>query len=267
MKGRLHNAFSRAAKRRRAAFIPYLTAGDPSLPRTLGLVAALERAGADLIELGVPFTDPIADGPVIQRASERALAAGTTLASVLHLVREIRYRSEIPIVLFTYFNPVHRYGISRFAVDAASAGVDAVLLTDAPAEEARPVWEALRGVELDLVPLVAPTSTRKRIKAAKALAGAFVYLVARTGVTGPRERLEGGLAEQVRLVRRLTGSRVAVGFGISTPDQVHAVARVADGVVVGSAIVARIGELGEAATLEREIEGFARTLAMATVRS
>ncbi len=267
MSRRIRDAFTRAARKRRAAFIPYLTAGDPTVPRTVALVSALERAGADIVELGVPFTDPIADGPVIQRASERALAAGTTLAAVLHLVREVRYRSEIPIVLFTYFNPVHRYGTARFAVDAASAGVDAVLLTDVPVEEARPVWEALRGVEVDLVPLVAPTSTRRRIKATRAVAGAFVYFVARTGVTGMRDRLASGLAEQVRLVRRLTGTRVAVGFGISTADQVHEVARIADGVVVGSALVSRIGELGDTPALEREVEAFARSLALATVRS
>ncbi|NWG01137.1 MAG: tryptophan synthase subunit alpha [Thermoanaerobaculaceae bacterium] len=266
MRRRIRDAFVRASRKGRAAFVPFLTAGDPSLERTPALVAALERAGADIVELGVPFSDPIADGPVIQRASERALAAGATLGTVLQVVREIRFRSEIPLVLFSYFNPIHRYGLARFAVDAAAAGVDAVLVTDAPVEEARPLWETLSSVGVDLIPLVAPTSTRRRIKAVKALAGAFVYFVARTGVTGMREVLEGGLGEQVRLVRRLAGTRVVVGFGISNPEQVHAVARLADGVVVGSALVARIAELGNTPELEGEIEGFARSLAAATVR-
>lgn len=266
MSRRIRDAFARAAKRKRAAFIPFIVAGDPAMGRTLGIIRALERAGADLIEVGVPFSDPIADGPTIQRASERALSAGTTLTGVLHLVRELRYVSEIPVVLFTYFNPVHAYGLSRFAIDAASSGVDAVLLTDAPAEEARPAFEVLQRADVDLVPLVAPTSTRRRMKAAKALAGEFVYLMARAGVTGARDSVEAGLAERVRLVRSTTGSRVAVGFGISTAEQVHTVARVADGVVVGSAIVARIGELGDCPELEAEVEAFARSLAMATVR-
>ncbi|MFI5166770.1 MAG: tryptophan synthase subunit alpha [Thermoanaerobaculales bacterium] len=263
---RLDHAFARAAKARRAAFIPYISAGDPSPAHTLVLVRALERAGADLVELGVPFSDPIADGPTNQRAAERALAQGTTLSSVLEIVRELRYVSELPVVLFTYFNPVHAYGLSRFAVDAASAGVDGVLFTDVPAEEAAPPHDALANVGLDLVPLLAPTSTRERIKAVRKLAGSFVYFVSRAGVTGVRDHLEEGLEDQVRLVRKLTRTRVAVGFGVSTPEQVQRVARFADGVVVGSAIVDLIGELGNRAELPGEIESFARSLALATRR-
>ena len=263
---RIERAFRRAEKAKRAAFIPYVTAGDPSLEQTLAVARALDRAGADVLELGVPFTDPIADGPTNQRAAERALAAGTTLGGVLQLVRELRYSSEIPVVLFTYFNPVHAYGLARFAVDAAAAGVDGVLLTDVPAEEARPICESCRHGGIEPVLLLAPTSTRARIKAVRKLAGSFVYYVARTGVTGTRDRLAAGLEEQVRSVRRLCGRRVAVGFGVSTPEQVHRVASFADGVVVGSAIVDRIAEHGDRPGLADEVGAFARSLALATRR-
>jgi tryptophan synthase alpha chain len=263
---RIERAFARARKGKRAAFIPYVTAGDPTPARTVVLARALERAGADLLELGVPFTDPIADGPTNQRAAERALAQGTTLSTVLGLVRELRFSSALPVVLFSYFNPVHAYGLARFSVDAAAAGVDGVLFTDVPAEEAGPAWEALQRVGMELVPVVAPTSTRERVRAVRKLVGSFVYFVARTGVTGMRDSLEEGLEGQVRMVKKLTHSRVAVGFGVSTPEQVSRVAQFADGVVVGSALVQRIGEIGDAPELPGEIEAFARSLVLATRR-
>lgn len=266
MSRRLDLAFARAAKARRAAFIPYITAGDPTLRQTLALVAALERAGADIVELGVPFTDPIADGPTNQRAAERALAQGTTLAGVLQLVRELRFDSQVPVVLFTYYNPVHAYGLARFAIDAAGAGIDAVLFTDVPVEEAQPAWESLKRVGVDLVLLVSPTSTKARVKAARRLPGSFAYFISRTGVTGTRERLEEELEDQVRLVRRLMKRRVAVGFGVSTPDQVSRIAKFADGVVVGSALVGHIAELGDQPQLAAEIEAVARRFAVATSR-
>jgi len=263
---RLERAFSRAAKAKRAVFIPYITAGDPSLDVSLTLALALERAGADVLELGVPFSDPIADGPTNQRAAERALASGTTLVGVLDVVRRLRVRSEVPIVLFTYLNPVHAYGLARFAVDAAAAGVDGVLFTDVPVEEARPAWEALDRVGIDLVPLAAPTSTRERLRATRKLAGAFIYYVSRTGVTGASQHLPETLADQVKAVKKLTRRRVAVGFGVSTPEQVARVASFADGVVVGSALVERIAELASSPSLVGEIEAFARSLAHATRR-
>jgi tryptophan synthase alpha chain len=266
VKGRLEQVFAHARKKRRAAFIPYITAGDPTAGRTVVLARALERAGADILELGVPFTDPIADGPTNQRAAERALAQGTTLSSVLGIVRELRFSSTIPVVLFSYFNPVHAYGLARFAVDAAAAGVDGVLFTDVPVDEADAAWEALKRVGIELVPLVAPTSTRERVKAVRKLAGSFVYFVAHTGVTGARASLEEGLEDQVRMVRKLTKSRVAVGFGVSTPEQVSRISQFADGVVVGSALVQRIGELGDVAELPGEVEALARNLALATRR-
>ena len=266
MSGRIERAFTRARKAKRAAFIPYITAGDPNPGRTVVLARALERAGADILELGVPFTDPIADGPTNQRAAERALARGTTLSGVLGIVRELRYSSELPVVLFTYFNPVHAYGLARFAVDAAAAGVDGVLFTDVPVDEAAAAHGALKRVGIDLVLLVAPTSTRARVKAVRRLAGSFVYFVARAGVTGARASLEEGLEEQVRLVRTLTKARVAVGFGVSTPEQVTRIAQFADGVVVGSALVDRIGDLGDAPELPGEVEALARSFALATRR-
>lgn len=266
MSGRIERAFSRAAKARRAAFIPYITAGDPSVEQTLALGKALEQAAVDILELGVPFTDPIADGPTNQRAAERALASGTTLAGVLQMVRRLRYTSELPIVLFTYYNPVHAYGLARFAVDAAAAGIDGVLFTDLPAEEAVPAAQSLGRVGIELVPLLAPTSTKARMKAVRKLAGTFVYLVSRTGVTGARAHLEAGLEAQVRQVRSVTKRRVAVGFGVSTAEQVHRVASFADGVVVGSALVERIAQIGDDPGLADEVAGFARSLAAATRR-
>ena len=266
MSRRIELAFARAAKQKRAAFIPYITAGDPAPGATVGIVRALERGGADLVELGVPFTDPIADGPTNQRAAERALAGWTTLGTVLQMVHELRYASELPVVLFSYYNPIHAYGLQRFAVDAAAAGVDGVLLTDAPVEEARPAWDVLKRVGISLILLLAPTSTRARVKAVRKLASGFVYFVARAGVTGVQESLAKELEPQVRLVRKLTGQRVAVGFGISTPEQVNRVAHFADGVVVGSAIVDRIAELGDRPSLSGEIESFARSLSLATRR-
>jgi tryptophan synthase alpha chain len=266
VRGRIEQAFARARKGRRAAFIPYIAGGDPAAGRSVVLARALERAGADVLALGVPFTDPIADGFATRRAFERALAQGTTLSTVLGIVRELRFSSTVPVVLFTYFNPVHAYGLARFAVDASTAGVDAVLLTDVSVDEAGAGWEALRQVGIELVLPVAPTSTRERVKAVRKLAGSFVYFAARTGAAEASPRVEDGLEDQVRLVRKLTRSRVAVSFGGVTPEQVSRISQFADGVVVGSALVGRIGDLGDVAELPGEIEALARSLALATRR-
>jgi len=263
---RLEEAFRAAKRNGRAAFIPYITAGDPNLEATIGLVRALVRAGADVIELGVPFSDPIADGPTNQRAAERSLAAGTTLAGVLASVEVIRRDLEIPIVLFTYANPVMRYGVEQFAEDASAAGIDGVLFTDVPAEEMAPFEEKLSANGLDLVMLVTPTSDRRRMKAAARFGGGFLYLVSRTGVTGARQDLDAELAANVRMARKASKLPVAVGFGISSSDQVARVAAMADGVVVGSAIVSRIGALGSCEELVGEVEEFTRTLSEACKR-
>ena len=258
---RLGEVFRNAKREKRAVFIPYITAGDPSLERSIEIVRALARAGAGVIELGVPFSDPIADGPTNQRAAERSLAAGTTLSGVLAAVEVIRQDLEIPIVLFTYANPVLRYGIEAFAEDAVTAGVDGVLFTDVPAEEMASFEEQISARDIDLIMLVTPTSTRQRMKAAARFGGGFLYLVSRTGVTGVRRELDGGLADTIRMARKASRLPVAVGFGISTPEQVATVAEKADGVVVGSAIVSRIGAMGDCDELIGEVENFASELA------
>jgi len=260
---RIEAAFRTAKRNGRATFIPYITAGDPNLEATVELVRGLSRAGADVIELGVPFSDPIADGPTNQRAAERALAAGTTLGGVLAAVEVIRQDLEIPIVLFSYANPVVRYGIGRFAEDAAAAGIDGVLFTDVPAEEMAPFEEELSASGLDLIMLVTPTSDRRRMKAAARFGGGFLYLVSRTGVTGVREGLDAELSSNIRTARKASKLPVAVGFGISSPEQVAGVAALADGVVVGSAIVSRVGALGACDELVDEIEAFSAELSAA----
>lgn len=243
-------------KRGRKALVTYVTAGDPCPDRTPDLVAALERGGADLIELGVPFSDPIADGPVIQRGSERALKAGTTVKKVLEIARRIRSKSEIPLILFTYLNPVQRYGLEALARDAKAAGIDGCLLTDLSVEEASPYIAVMRAASLDTVFLAAPTSTPERMKLVAEYSTGFVYLVSRTGVTGERETLSDSLGPLVAAMRATTKLPLAAGFGISTPQQAAAVAKIADGVVVGSAVVRLIEQnAGEAA-----LETFARSL-------
>jgi tryptophan synthase alpha chain len=260
---RIGDAFRAARRAKRAAFVPYITAGDPNLERTVDLVRALARTGADVLELGVPFSDPIADGPTNQRAAERALASGTSLAGVLAAVELVRRELELPVVLFSYANPVLRYGLERFARDAAAAGVDGMLFTDVPAEEMAPFGEVFGSAGIDLIMLVTPTSSRRRMKAAARHGGGFLYLVSRTGVTGARQDLEAELESNVRNARKASKLPVAVGFGISTPEQVARVARLADGVVVGSAIVSRIGALGDVEELIGDVEQFAATLANA----
>jgi tryptophan synthase alpha chain len=263
---RISSAFRSARKERRAALIAYFTAGDPNLEQTPVLARALHRAGADVLELGVPFSDPIADGPTNQQAAERALAAGTTLEGVLAAVTVIRARDELPVVLFTYANPVLRYGIDRFAEDAAAAGVDGVLFTDVPDEEMGRFEPALKRCGLDPVLLVTPTSTRDRIKAASRHGGGFLYLVSRTGVTGARGELDVDLARNIRTTRKLSRLPVAVGFGISTPSQVAEVAAQADGVVVGSAIVDRIARCHGGDDLPAVVQRFVTPLAEACRR-
>jgi len=239
--GAIASAFARCRAERRAAFIPFLMAGDPDLATTERLLAALAEGGADLIELGVPFSDPIADGPVNQRAAARALAAGTTLSRVLELVARNRDKLGVPVVLFSYFNPIHARGVERFAEQAAASGVDGVLCVDLPPEEAAAEYTpALAAAGVDPVFLLAPTSDRERIAAVDRAAAGFIYYVSRTGVTGERAELARELVRGVKRARRRVHLPLAVGFGISTPEQVAAVGEIADGVVVGSALVAEV---------------------------
>ncbi len=256
--------FERCRDERRAAFIPYLTAGDPDFETSGRLLEALAAGGADLIELGVPFSDPIADGPVNQRAAARALAGGATLSGVLDLVARHRDKLGVPMVLFTYFNPILAAGIERFAERAEASGVDGVLCVDLPPEEAaEELIPALRARDLDSVFLLAPTSDRKRIRRVAEASTGFVYYVSRTGVTGARDELPKELLKEAKRMRRKLAQPLAVGFGISSPEQVKAVAKVADGVVVGSALVRIVEESAGDPALAERIESEVRRLAAA----
>ena len=257
---RIAELFAELERKRRKAFIACIAAGDPTPDDTVRLVAALEAGGADLIELGVPFSDPIADGPVIQRASDRALRAHTTLGRVLAMVRETRRRSQIPIILFSYLNPLLRYGFERLANDASEAGVDGVLLTDLSVEEAQAPVEQLRRFGLDTVFLAAPTSTERRLELVANHSSGFVYLVSRTGVTGEQQSVSASVRPLIERMRRLTNSPLAVGFGVSTPRQVEEVASLADGVVVGSALVRLIETHSSSPELAKRLEEFTRAL-------
>jgi tryptophan synthase alpha chain len=234
---RIGERFRRLREQGRKGFVGFVTAGDPSLDRTVEVAGEMERAGVDVLELGVPFSDPLADGPIIQRSSERALARGVTLARVLEAVRRIRKRSDLPLVLFSYFNPLLRYGLPALAREAAAAGVDGVLVTDLPPEEADGWLEAARGAGLDTVFLAAPTSPDERLRRVTEASRGFVYAISRTGVTGERDALSDDARPLLARIKALTAEPVALGFGISSPGQVAAAASVADAVVVGSALV------------------------------
>jgi tryptophan synthase alpha chain len=243
--GRIGESFARRKAEGRAAFVPFLTAGDPSLGRTVEAAVELQEAGADVLELGVPFSDPLADGPVIQRSSERALGRGVTLEVVLGVAGRIRERSELPLLLFSYYNPLLQRGLERLAGEAAAAGVDGVLVTDLPPEEADEWLAAARRADLDTVFLAAPTSPPERLRRVAEASRGFVYAISRTGVTGERRALSDEAAPLVERLRGLTGVPVALGFGLSNPEQVAEAARVADGVVVGSALVRFLEEQPE----------------------
>ncbi len=257
---RIAALFARLKREGRKGLIAYITAGDPSPDRTPALVEALERGGADLIELGVPFSDPIADGPVIQHAGHRALEAGTTVRKVLEIAAEIRTRSEIPLLLFTYLNPVMRYGLEKLSRDAKAAGIDGCLLTDASVEEAGSYVHVMRAAGLDTVFLAAPTSTPRRLRLVAEYSTGFVYLVSRTGVTGERDSVSNSVAPLVKAMREVTNLPLAVGFGVSTPEHVAQIGKQAEAVVVGSAIMRLIERNAGNASLEIQIESFIREL-------
>jgi tryptophan synthase alpha chain len=239
---RIEKAFKRLKKAGGKAFIPYIMAGDPSLERTKEIVLMFEECGADIVELGVPFTDPLADGPTIQRASERALKEGVTLKKVIAFVKDLRETTQIPIALMTYYNPVFKYGDEDFVRDAKDAGVDGMIVPDLPPDEAENLIKLSRKVNLDTIFLLAPTSTDDRIKKVVKASKGFIYYVSITGITGARLLFDGSIEALISEIRKYTQRPVAVGFGVSTPEESSAVARVSDGVIVGSAIVKRLNE-------------------------
>jgi tryptophan synthase alpha chain len=267
MTSRITRLFERLREQHRSGLIAYITAGDPSPERTPSFVEALERGGADLIELGVPFSDPVADGFVIQRAMERALAAGSTLDSTLEVARRIRARSEVPLLLFGYLNPLLRRGFDKLARDAVESGIDGCLITDLSVEEARAYVPRLREAGLDTVFLAAPTSTERRLKLVAEYSSGFVYLVSRTGVTGERDSLSDSVRPLVEATRAVTHLPLAVGFGISKPEHAEEVGSLSDAIAVGSAFVRIIEECAGDPSTEVRLEALARELSGGLARS
>jgi tryptophan synthase alpha chain len=243
---RIPARFRELAKKGELGIVAYITAGDPSLEASEKIVLAAAEAGADVIELGVPFSDPVADGPVIQRASDRALRSGTTLAGVLNLVGRLRRDTQVPLVLFSYFNPILQMGLEKFADTAARTGADGVLVTDLTPEEAVEYRSLLQAQNLDTIFLAAPTSTDARLAQISAATTGFLYLVSRTGVTGTRDALPAELPALVRRARKFTPLPIAVGFGISLPTHVTVLGGIADAAVVGSALMAAVEKSGSA---------------------
>ena len=258
--GRIENAFNNLKQHGRKGFIPFITAGDPDLATTEQILIELANTGATVIELGVPFSDPMADGPVIQRASERALKKSFGLDELLDTVARARRQIDTPIILFSYFNPLLQFGVKRLATTAKDAGIDGVLVTDMTPEESGTVEAELRANDLDMIFLVAPTSTDERLKLVAEHASGFVYAVSRAGVTGTRETVSAEAEKLVTRMRQFTSIPIAVGFGISNVEQVKDVQRYADAVVVGSAIVAEMERLSDAPDLARRIGEFTRAL-------
>lgn len=243
---RIATTFGDLRNQRKTGLVTYVTAGDPDLARTAEILVALDRNGADVLEVGVPFSDPLADGPVIQRASERALASGTTLRGTLEMIKTTRPRVKAPIVLFTYANPILRLGESAFVRQAAEAGVDGVLVLDLPVEEASAFRAQLGTANLDPIFLLSPTTTEERIRASASLGKGFLYVISRLGVTGARDRVASDAEPLVKRIRAHSQLPLALGFGISRPEHVAEVGRWADAAVVGSALVNVIAEHGRA---------------------
>ena len=263
---RINQRFEELSRSGDLGLVAYVTAGDPSLEATRQIVLAAAGAGADVVELGVPFSDPLADGPVIQRASERALKAGTTLSGVLDLVRDIRGHSQVPLVLFTYFNPVLQMGLDTFAGRAQSAGADGALVTDLPPEDSGDYRSALHSRGLDTIFLAAPTTGDERMRRIAEASSGFLYVISRTGVTGERESLADELPALLRRARQATSLPIAVGFGISLPGHVSLLGGLADAAVVGSALVAEVERAGSAEEAAANVAARIRVLKQAGLR-
>jgi len=256
MPNRVESKFQSLKRKRKKAFIAFITAGDPSLSVTEQLVLNFEKAGVDIVELGVPFSDPLADGPTIQAASERALKKGITLAKILQTVKKIRQKSQIPITLMTYYNPIFHMGEERFMLGARQAGVDGVIVPDLPLEEAQPLIKAAKRHRIATIFFISPTTTMDRIKTIIRASSGFIYYVSLTGVTGTREVLPSDLISKIRLAKRFSSKPVCVGFGVSTPAHVKLISRNADGVIVGSAIVKEIQKNSHQRDLVKRVSNF-----------
>ena len=264
---RLADTFARLRAGNRTGLVTYTTAGDPDLPRSAEVLRALDRAGADVLEVGVPFSDPLADGPVIQRATERAIAAGANLRNVLSLIGGIRAEISAPIVIFSYANPLLRMGLDVFAREAGAAGVDGVLALDLPIEEAGEFRTALSAAGLDTIFLLSPTTTDERIRQAARWGRGFLYGISRLGVTGARDRVSADAEAMVRRIRAHTDMPIALGFGISRPEHVAEVGRYADAAVVGSALVSLVAETAGSPDAIERVESYVRSLKSACGRS
>lgn len=257
---RIDETFKRLREAGKTGLVTYVTAGDPDLRRSGQILQRLDAAGADVLEVGVPFSDPLADGPVIQRAAERALAAGATLTGVLEMLESVRGSIKAPIVIFSYVNPILRMGLDRFVAGARKAGVDGVLALDLPPEEAEDLRGALSDAGIDTIFLLSPTTSPERIRRAAALGSGFLYGISRLGVTGARDTLEGSASDLSTRVRAETGMPLALGFGLSSPEHVREAGRLADAAVVGSALVDVIGTHGPSPALLDEVERYVRWL-------
>ncbi len=257
---RIGRKFKELKRQKRKAFIAFITAGYPDLNTTQKLAIEFANIGVDILELGVPFSDPMADGPVIQEASQAALRNKVNLDNILGLVKDVRKHTQMPLCLMTYYNPVFCFGEDKFARKAAEAGVDGIIIPDMPPEEGKAFVRAANKFKLDTIFFLAPTSTRQRIKLISKASRGFIYYVSLTGVTGPRQKLPADIADNIRIIKRHTDKPVCVGFGVSNPYQVRQVHRFADGVIIGSAIVKKIKENIGRRDLVRRISNFVRTL-------
>jgi tryptophan synthase alpha chain len=260
MPSRISAAFARIRAEKRTGLVTYVTAGDPDMTRSADILCALDRAGADLLEVGIPFSEPLADGPVIQRATERALAAGATASGVLDLVTRIRSTVKAPIVLFTYANPVLRMGVDDFGDRAQEAGVDGVLVLDLPIEEAASFRDAMAKRDIDMIFLLSPTTTDARVREAAKLGRGFLYGISRLGVTGTRDTVADGAETLATRMRAATSLPIALGFGISSPEHVRQIGKFADAAVVGSGLVGVIAEAGKSPDLIERVESYVRWL-------
>jgi len=258
---RIDQKFKELSRKKKKAFIAFVTAGDPNLKTTEELVLAFEQAGTDIVELGVPFSDPLADGPTIQASSQRALKKGVNLEKILKTVSRIRQKSQVPIVLMTYYNPVFHYGEDKFMRDAKKCGVDGFIIPDLPPEEAKGLIRSAKARDLSTIFFLAPTTTSQRMKRVVKASTGFVYYVSMTGVTGASKGFSKENAAKIRSAKRFTKKPICVGFGVSTPSQVKSVAKIADGVIVGSAIVKQIDRNKGKKNLVKNVSRLVWTLA------